>query len=67
MVVGAARPPAFSGGTPQPLRCRGWLQESAAKLNPMREETRLRGFGEESFQVWRLTRLEDIGGSAPPS
>src|SRR2546426_3401626 len=31
MVVGAARPPAFSGGTPQPLRCRGWLQESALR------------------------------------
>ena len=31
MVVGAARPPAFSGGTPQPLRCRGWLQEAALR------------------------------------
>src|SRR5436309_8962753 len=31
MVVGAARPPAFSGGPPQPLRCRGWLQEAALR------------------------------------
>ncbi len=43
-----------------------WLRDEAARLNPIREETRLRGFGDEAFQVWRLARLEDIGGSAPP-